>query len=125
MSCIRGCFRVGLSVAVLASSTLSWSCTKSDHLTEPATTSVPSAIVIFPPVQIFDQAGQSLQFSVRVQDQNGFSLTWVPVTWESSDEGVVTVSHSGFVTAVSPGEAEVRVVAKQGTLQARSQVTVR
>jgi len=102
-----------------------WGCSGSGEPMEPAVTYHPAAIVIFPAVQIFDEVGQSLQFSFRVQDQNGFSLTWVPVSWESSDEAVVKVSSSGMVTALAPGQAEVRVVATQGNLTARSAVTVK
>lgn len=114
----------GLLVSLLALVSLTWGCGDSNEtITTPGTTQ-PAAIVIFPNVQIFDEVGQSLQFSVRVQDQYGFSVTWVPVTWETSDPSVVTVTDTGLVTAVSKGEAEVRVVAQEGTLKATSRITV-
>jgi hypothetical protein len=115
----------GLAALAVAFLVPVWGCTESIGPTEAVTSPKPSAIVIFPNVQIFDEAGQELQFTARVQDQYGFSVTWVPVHWSTSDQSVVTVTSSGLVKALDRGEAEITVTASEGSLKAVSKVTVK
>ncbi len=94
-------------------------------MTEVVTSPKPASILIFPNNISFDEPGQSTQAIARVQDQNGFTVSWVQIYWESSDEKVVAVSSSGMVTAVSSGEASVIVTAQHGSLKATASVAVK
>ncbi len=46
--------------------------------------------------------GDSEQLSATVVDANGQSIEGYPVTFSSSDEAVITVSHGGLLTSVGP-----------------------
>jgi uncharacterized protein YjdB len=46
------------------------------------------------------------------------------VSWASSDESVATVSESGIVTAVAPGDATITVTTEDGAFTANTVVTV-
>jgi serine/threonine-protein kinase len=51
-------------------------------------------------------AGDSVELVVEL-DADDQTTGASSVTWETSDPGVATVSHDGFVTAVDPGLAEI------------------
>ena len=52
------------------------------------------------------EVGETLQLTARALDRDGNPLD-VPITWLSSDPAL-TVDHSGLVTGVAPGEAQVQ-----------------
>jgi hypothetical protein len=58
----------------------------------------------------------------EVKDQAGNVIPNPPVTWSSSETARATVSQSGVVRGVAPGE--VRITARIGTLSDESLVTV-
>ena len=63
--------------------------------------------------------GETLQLTATVSPENATDKT---VTWESSDDAVVTVDENGLVTAVAAGEATVTATA--GGMFAVCDVTV-
>lgn len=117
-------FRYPVLFLVLSASALAWGCQEAPNAIEVVTSPKPASILIFPTTIAFDGPGQSTQAIARVQDQNGFTVSWVQIYWESSDESVVTVSSSGLVKAVSEGEAIVTVTAEHGSLKATASVVV-
>lgn len=56
-------------------------------------------------------AGETLRFTATVRDAQGGTLGSEPVTWTSSDAGVVSVDASGLATAVGLGEATITATA--------------
>lgn len=56
-------------------------------------------------------AGQNLQLTASVRDQNGDLLPDAPVTWTSGDPTIVTVSGTGLLIAQGPGTAQVTATA--------------
>ena len=52
-------------------------------------------------------AGETVQLSVVVQDTSGDTVAGRAVKWVSERPAIATVSDSGMVTAVSPGEAVI------------------
>lgn len=83
---------------------------------EPTTISVSTSSVSLAAI------GQSAQLDATVRDQNGGAMAGEPVTWNSADTGVVSVSGSGLVTAVGNGSTQVS--ATSGTLNTSVTVTV-
>jgi uncharacterized protein YjdB len=66
--------------------------------------------------------GATLQLEVTLKDENGNSLHGRDVVWSSNDEDVATVSASGLVKAVRPGQATVS--AKSEGKEGRAAITV-
>jgi hypothetical protein len=62
----------------------------------------PSGTIILDP-------GATTQLAATVYDDDGNVLEGRTVTWSSSDADVATVSASGFVTALAPGDAWITV----------------
>jgi glucose/arabinose dehydrogenase len=58
------------------------------------------------------QVGQSLQLIASANDPAGTPIQGLTFQWTSSDAGVATVSQSGLVTGMAPGEAEIRATAE-------------
>ena len=58
--------------------------------------------------------GETMQLTATLKDSAGNPLTGPPVTWESSDITVATVSNAGLVTGVAPGAATI-TAASEGT----------
>jgi alpha-tubulin suppressor-like RCC1 family protein/uncharacterized protein YjdB len=58
-------------------------------------------------------AGATRQLTAIVRDSAGTQLTDEPVTWSSTNTAVVTVSSTGLVHAVAPGNAFVNASAGQ------------
>lgn len=67
------------------------------------------------------QVGNTLRFSARVLDADGNELER-GVQWTTSPTSVATISGSGVLAGVSPGNAEVRAVVDGVVGQARVQV---
>ena len=64
--------------------------------------------------------GRSVQFEARETLSNGTTRLATSATWGSDAPGVATVSSTGLVTAVSPGEATIFAnVDTQGVLRIR------
>ncbi len=59
--------------------------------------------------------GNTIQLTLTVLDRAGNDLSSRPVTWESSDETVASVSATGLVTAEDEGTAVVRVAVEEVT----------
>jgi hypothetical protein len=69
---------------------------------------VPTTLVVTPGVVELDAIEATLPLSVVVRDQAGSSLGAGRVNWESEDPGIVEVTETGRLRAVSPGETRVR-----------------
>ena len=67
----------------------------------------PVATVTVSPADVTLPVGESQQLAATAKDAAGTSLTGRTITWESSDDGVATVSPTGLVSAVGPGDATV------------------
>jgi uncharacterized protein YjdB len=68
---------------------------------------VPVASVSVTPSPANLMVGQTLQLSATPRDAGGTVLTGRTVTWTTGDAAVASVSSSGVVTAVSPGNTQV------------------
>jgi Bacterial Ig-like domain (group 2)./Bacterial pre-peptidase C-terminal domain. len=66
-----------------------------------------------PPFAGIDQ-GTTQQLTATLNDNT------VPVTWESSDQAIATVSSTGVVTGVAPGSASVTATKTDDPTQVRS-----
>jgi len=66
--------------------------------------------------------GETMQLTVTLKDAAGNALTGRPVTWESSDISVATVSNHGLVTGVATGAATI-TASSEGT-GGRAAITV-
>jgi uncharacterized protein YjdB len=66
--------------------------------------------------------GDAAQFTAAVLDPAGAAITTVPVVWTGSNAAVITVSPTGYVTAVGGGSAEV--IATAGGKSGRATITV-
>jgi uncharacterized protein YjdB len=66
--------------------------------------------------------GDAAQFSALVTDGAGTAITTVPVVWTTSNAGVITVTPTGYVTAVGGGSAQV--IATAGGKSGSATVTV-
>ncbi|HTK57099.1 MAG TPA: Ig-like domain-containing protein [Gemmatimonadales bacterium] len=66
--------------------------------------------------------GDAAQFTAAVTDGAGAPITSVPVTWSTSNAAVITVSSTGYVTAVGGGSADV--IATAGAKSGKATVTV-
>jgi hypothetical protein len=56
-------------------------------------------------------AGQSVQLTATVLDQDGDPIPEAAVVWESGDPSIVTVSATGLLIAQTPGTADVTATA--------------
>jgi uncharacterized protein YjdB len=66
-------------------------------------------------------AGATGQLTARVSPSNATNKN---VNWQSSNEGIATVSAAGLVTAISAGTATITVTTADGGKQAPCNVTV-
>ena len=91
-----------------------------------------SAVISVPPVSVASvtvqpssavlSVGETRQFSATSRDANGANLTGRVVTWSVTDASVVTVSNTGFATALAPGS--VTIVATSEGRTGSASVTV-
>ena len=81
-----------------------------------------SSIMIEPSSATLMSIGATVQLTATVLDDNGQPVADAVVAWQSSDEGVATVSAEGLVTAVGNGIAEI--TARSGSAEASIDVTV-
>ena len=82
----------------------------------------PGRIVIEPQMATLMSIGATVQLSAAVQDRNQHPVAGAEVTWQSSDEGIASVSNQGLVTAV--GNGTVRITARAGNVSAGIDVKV-
>ena len=82
----------------------------------------PVASVTVSPASATGNVGQSAQFTATLKDASGNVLPDSGVTWSSTNTAVVTVSTTGYSTAVGPGSAAI-VATSQGK-SGQAQVTV-
>jgi uncharacterized protein YjdB len=89
-----------------------------------ATAPPPSLVasVAVSPGSASGSVGQSAQFSATVKDANGNALTGQSVAWSSTNTAVVTVTASGYATAVGGGSAAI--VATAGGKSGQAAITV-
>jgi hypothetical protein len=69
---------------------------------------IPSSISITPDSRAITALRYTEQFTARAIDQRGAVMTNTHFQWSTSNSNVVTVTDSGFVTAVGPGVAIIR-----------------
>lgn len=70
-------------------------------------------------VTLEDGAGISLAASVAPSDASNKTIVW-----SSADPGIASVSDTGIVTAIEPGETEITASSYDGAVQAVCKVTV-
>ncbi len=68
------------------------------------------------------EVGATVQLTATPRDTGGGALTGCGVTWSSTDSGIASVSASGLVGGVSPGEATLS--ATSGVVTGMAAVTV-
>jgi hypothetical protein len=83
---------------------------------------VPTTITVSPTDIDFTSVGQTQQLTATIVDQRGDPVENTEVVWESSEDGVATVSPVGVVTATGPGTGQI--TATLGEIAAIAQVSV-
>ncbi|MCC6318491.1 MAG: Ig-like domain-containing protein [Gemmatimonadaceae bacterium] len=66
----------------------------------------------------FVVVGDSVQFTARVVDGNGQTVTGASLQWSSSNPAIATVSNTGWVKGVAPGEAAITARSGSATASA-------
>ena len=84
--------------------------------------SVPTTIYVVPENIEFEEAGETMQIRVAVEDQYGLVMDDPTVSFESSNKRVATVDDKGLVTAIAAGKTTVTV--KSGNAKAKCTVSV-
>jgi hypothetical protein len=81
---------------------------------------VASSVTVSPDSVLLAVNGDTARFTAIVRDQRGAVMTGLPLTWESSDVNVATVTGSGLVTSVGVGSATIaaRVAGLRGERRA-------
>ncbi len=83
---------------------------------------VPVASVEISPSAESIQVGATLQLSVTAKDAGGNVLAGRTVTWSTSSASIATVSTTGLVTALAPGEVDITAEVEGET--AKADITV-
>ena len=83
---------------------------------------VATAIAITPAAATLEDAGEKVQLTATVTDQNGQIMTDVEVTWSTGDSLIADVSETGLVVGGESGQATLR--AALDTLSATAAITV-
>jgi len=78
-------------------------------------TPAPVASITVSPATASLQVGRTTQLTTVVRDANGNVLIGRALTWSSSSNAIVSVSSSGLVTAVAPGDATITASATNPT----------
>lgn len=84
---------------------------------------VATAIAITPAAATLEDAGEKVQLTATVTDQNGQIMTDVEVTWSTGDSLIADVSETGLVVGGESGQATLR--AALDTLSATATMTGR
>jgi len=83
---------------------------------------VATSITIAPATATLEDAGETVQLTATVMDQNGEAMTGVEVDWSTGDSLIAQVSASGLVEGGESGQTDLR--ASLGTLAATATITV-
>ena len=75
---------------------------------DPAGPPVATTITISPLEAILEDAGDTVQLTATVEDQNGQAMTDVAVAWSSSDSIIANVSEDGLVTGEEAGSVTIQ-----------------
>ena len=86
-----------------------------------ATVYVPAAGVTVSPTTASIPTGLTQQLSATIAPSNA---TYKNITWTSSNQSIATVSASGLVTGVLPGDATITAATQEGNHTANCYVTV-
>jgi uncharacterized protein YjdB len=84
----------------------------------------PVASVTVSPGAVNLRTGESRQLSVTLRDAAGNVLTGRAVTWSSSNAVVASVSTTGLVTGLLPGQATITATSEGQSGSARATVTL-
>ena len=71
---------------------------------------------------VFNALAITVRLTATVRDQNGATMSGVPVAWASNDTSVATVTPAGLLTSVGNGTATIS--ASAGSASANAMVTV-
>lgn len=82
-----------------------------------------ATVIITPSDAAMDFLGSTVQFSARVEDQNGDVMSGVQVEWTSSDPAVASIDLTGRATALSAGSVQITATASDVTGQASLSVS--
>ncbi|MEO8201513.1 MAG: Ig-like domain-containing protein [Gemmatimonadota bacterium] len=83
---------------------------------------IPVASVAVSPQALHLGVGSEVQLSAVPEDSHGHAVLNRPITWSSSDSSVATVSSTGLVTGVAPGN--VSIVAQSDSGNGASNIIV-
>ena len=97
----------GVSAGTTQVTATSEGISSSATITVTAATPLPGATVTVSPTTANLQVGATVQLVATERDINNTLLTGRVVTWSSSNIGISTVSSTGLVAAVSPGNATI------------------
>ena len=88
-------------------------------ITVPAPAPAPVATVSVLPSSAGVLVGATAQLTATLRDSNGNTLTGRAVTWTTSNPSIATVSSSGLVSGVAPGNVTITATSegKSGTAQ--------
>jgi uncharacterized protein YjdB len=116
----------GLVTGVAAGSATITASSGSVSASVPVTVSAPTTgtvqtISVSPSTATLNVGGTT-SLSATARDGNGNVLTGVPITWQTGDGTVATVSSSGVVTGVAPGS--VAITARSGSVTGSATITV-
>lgn len=81
------------------------------------------ASVVVSPTEVEITVGETSQLSATVRDEDGKELPGAVVAWASNQEDVATVSSSGLVQGLAPGQATITAIS--GGKSASAKVTVK
>jgi len=109
------------SVALMAAAYAVISCLAVE--TAGPTSSVVASVLVSPASGELP-VGKTMQLTAKLKDAAGTPLTGRPVTWESSNPSVATVSSSGLVTGVAPGSSTITATSEGTGGRAAITVTV-
>jgi len=81
---------------------------------------IPTSVVVTAPATA--RAGEVVQLSAEVRDEQGHVMPSAPITWRSSEETLATVDPQGRMTTRSVGRVTVR--AQAGAAQGSAEVAI-
>ena len=73
---------------------------------------VATTVTISPVAAVLEDAGDTVQLTATVRDQNGQAMRFVPFAWAVGDSIIAPVSQDGVVTGGAAGKTTVRAWAQ-------------
>jgi len=113
---------VGAGLSAIFSSLLFLSCGDAEITLADPPTRIATSVSVFPLALNFGALGRTSQFTATVRDQAGTIIDPANISWATSSPSVITVSPTGFITAVGVGESTI--TATSGSVTGRAMVTV-